>query len=42
MLCILVSFDDNLGKQFGPSLGPTKCQAGTESKLFDTDGIPET
>ena len=35
---------DNLCKQFGPRLGPTKCWAWSGSKLLDTqkwDGIPE-
>ena len=31
-----MSSADNLGKQFGPRSGPTKCQALSGSKLFDT------
>ena len=27
---------DNICKQFGPRLGPTKCRAWSGSKLFDT------
>ena len=35
-LCLLVSPADNLCKQFGPRSGPTKCQAWSGYKLFDT------
>ena len=35
-LYLPVSSIDNLYKQFGPRSGPTKCQARSESKLFDT------
>ena len=38
---IKLSSADNLCKQFGPRPGPKKCGAWPESKLFDTDGIPE-
>ena len=31
-----MSSADNLGKHFGPRSGPTKCQALSGSKLFDT------
>ena len=31
-----MSSADNLGKQFGPRSGATKCQALSGSKLFDT------
>ena len=39
-LYLLLPSADNSCKQFGPRSGPTKCRAGTESKLFDTEGIP--
>ena len=35
-LCLLVSSADDLCKQFGPISGPTKRQALSGSKLFDT------
>ena len=39
---ILVSFADNLCKQFGSRTSLTKCQAWSGSKLFDTlNGISE-
>ena len=35
-LYLLVSSSDNFCKQFGPRTGPTKCEAWSLSKLFDT------
>ena len=41
LLMWLLTSNDNLCKQFGSRSGPTKRQAWSGSKLFDTDGNPE-
>ena len=35
-LCVLMSFVDNLCKQFGPRSGPTLCRAWSGSNVFAT------